>query len=76
MKPEQDKIYYLVADNYATAKSSPHLEVYRKKGVEVLLLSDRIDEWAMGYLTEFDGKEITSSNSRWTWLRWIGKWRR
>jgi len=58
MKPEQDKIYFLVADNYATAKSSPHLEVYKKKGVEVLLLTDRIDEWAMGHLTEFDGKNL------------------
>ncbi|MGX5173956.1 molecular chaperone HtpG [Aliikangiella sp. IMCC44653] len=58
MKPEQDKIYFLVADNYATAKNSPHLEIYRKKGVEVLLLTDRIDEWAMGHLTEFDGKKL------------------
>lgn len=58
MKPEQDKIYYLVADNYATAKSSPHLEIYRKKGVEVLLLTDRVDEWAMGHLNEFDGKNL------------------
>jgi molecular chaperone HtpG len=58
MKPEQDKIYYLVSDNFATAKSSPHLEIYRKKGIEVLLLSDRIDEWAMGYLTEFAGKKL------------------
>lgn len=58
MKPEQDKVYYLVADNYATAKSSPHLEVYRKKGIEVLLLTDRVDEWAMGHLTEFDGKNL------------------
>ena len=58
MKPEQDKVYFLVADNYATAKSSPHLEVYKKKGIEVLLLTDRIDEWAMGHLTEFDGKNL------------------
>ncbi len=58
MKPEQDKIYYLVADNYLTAKSSPHLEVYRKKGVEVLLLTDRVDEWAMSHLTEFDSKKM------------------
>jgi len=58
MKPEQDKIYFLVADNFATAKSSPHLEVYKKKGVEVLLLTDRVDEWAMGHLTEFDGKKL------------------
>ncbi len=58
MKPEQDKIYYLVADNYATAKNSPHLEVYRKKGVEVLLMTDRVDEWAMGHLTEFGDKKL------------------
>ncbi len=58
MKPEQDKIYYLVADNYATAKNSPHLEIYKKKGIEVLLMTDRVDEWAMGYLTEFDGKKL------------------
>ena len=58
MKPEQDKIYFLVADNYATAKSSPHLEIYKKKGVEVLLMTDRVDEWAMGHLTEFDGKQL------------------
>ncbi len=58
MKPEQDKIYFLVADNYATAKSSPHLEVYKKKGIEVLLLTDRIDEWAMGHLTEFGDKKL------------------
>lgn len=58
MKPEQDKIYFLVADNFATAKNSPHLEVYKKKGVEVLLLTDRVDEWAMGHLTEFDSKNL------------------
>ncbi len=58
MKPEQDKIYYLVADNYATAKNSPHLEVYKKKGVEVLLMTDRVDEWAMGHLTEFSDKKL------------------
>lgn len=58
MKPEQDKIYYLVADNYATAKNSPHLEVYKKKGIEVLLMTDRVDEWAMGHLTEFGDKKL------------------
>jgi molecular chaperone HtpG len=58
MKDGQDKIYYIVAENHATAKSSPHLEIFRKKGIEVLLLSDRIDEWTMGYLTEFDGKSL------------------
>ncbi len=56
----QDKIYYITADSYAAAKSSPHLEVFRKKGIEVLLLSDRIDEWMMSYLTEFDGKSFQS----------------
>ncbi len=58
MKPEQDKIYFLVADNFATAKSSPHLEIYKKKGVEVILMTDRVDEWAIGHLTEFDGKKL------------------
>lgn len=58
MKPEQDKIYYLVADNFATVKNSPHLEIYRKKGVEVLLLSDRVDEWAMGHLDEYKDKKL------------------
>ncbi|MBV1910385.1 MAG: molecular chaperone HtpG [Kangiellaceae bacterium] len=58
MKPEQDKIYFLVADNYATAKNSPHLEVYKKKGIEVLLLSDRVDEWALGHLSEFGDKKL------------------
>ncbi|HFD6683130.1 TPA: molecular chaperone HtpG [Providencia alcalifaciens] len=56
----QDKIYYITADSYAAAKSSPHLELFRKKGIEVLLLSDRIDEWMMNYLSEFDGKQFQS----------------
>jgi molecular chaperone HtpG len=56
MKEGQKKIYYLTADSFTAAKSSPHLEVFRKNGIEVLLLSDRIDEWMMGYLTEYDGK--------------------
>ncbi len=56
----QDKIYYITADSYAAAKSSPHLELFRKKGIEVLLLSDRIDEWMMSYLTEFEGKSLQS----------------
>ncbi|UJD90505.1 molecular chaperone HtpG [Rahnella aquatilis] len=56
----QDKIYYITADSYAAAKSSPHLELFRKKGIEVLLLSDRIDEWMMSYLTEFEGKVFQS----------------
>ncbi|MCO7222834.1 molecular chaperone HtpG [Pleionea sp. CnH1-48] len=60
MKDGQDKIYFITAENFATAKNSPHLEVFRKKGIEVLLMSDRIDEWAMSYLTEFDGKSFQS----------------
>jgi len=58
MKEGQNKIYYITADNFMAAKSSPHLEVFRKKGVEVLILTDRIDEWMMGYLTEYDGKQF------------------
>ena len=58
MKDGQDTIYFLTADNYTTASQSPHLELFRKKGVEVLLLIDRIDEWMMSYLTEFDGKKF------------------
>ncbi|CNL77997.1 heat shock protein 90 [Yersinia aldovae] len=60
MTEGQEKIYYITADSYAAAKSSPHLELFRKKGIEVLLLSDRIDEWMMSYLTEFDGKSLQS----------------
>lgn len=60
MTEGQEKIYYITADSYAAAKSSPHLELFRKKGIEVLLLSDRIDEWMMSYLTEFDGKMFQS----------------
>ncbi|WP_162473660.1 molecular chaperone HtpG [Serratia microhaemolytica] len=56
----QEKIYYITADSYAAAKSSPHLELFRKKGIEVLLLSDRIDEWMMSYLTKFDEKTFQS----------------
>lgn len=56
MKEGQDKIYYIAAENFNTAKSSPHLEVFRKKGIEVLLLSDRVDEWLMSHLHDFDGK--------------------
>ncbi|HVJ39074.1 MAG TPA: molecular chaperone HtpG [Stenotrophomonas sp.] len=58
MKEGQDKLYYLTGETYAQIKDSPHLEVFRKKGIEVLLLTDRIDEWLMGYLTEFDGKSF------------------
>ena len=60
MKEGQDKIFYVVADSFAAAKNSPHLEVFRKKGIEVLLLSDRIDEWLVSHLTEFDGKQLQS----------------
>ncbi|HHJ35751.1 MAG TPA: molecular chaperone HtpG, partial [Gammaproteobacteria bacterium] len=59
-KDEQDKIYYIVADNYTAAKNSPHLEVFRKKGIEVLLLSDRVDEWLVSHLTEVEGKKLQS----------------
>jgi len=58
VKDGQDKIYYLTGESYAQIKNSPHLEVFRKKGIEVLLLTDRIDEWLMSYLTEFDGKQF------------------
>ena len=58
MKEGQDKIYYVVAENYNTAKSSPHLEIFRKKGIEVLLLTDRIDDWMMSQLFDFDGKSF------------------
>ena len=60
MKEGQDKIYYVTADTYAGAKNSPHLEIFRKKGVEVLLLTDRVDEWMLSYFTEFDGKNLVS----------------
>lgn len=60
MKDGQDKIYYVTAENHAAAKNSPHLEFFRNKGVEVLLLSDRVDEWMLSYLTEFDGKALQS----------------
>ncbi|MET1077300.1 MAG: molecular chaperone HtpG [Pseudomonas sp.] len=58
VKEGQDKIYYLTGESHAQVKNSPHLEVFRKKGIEVLLLTDRIDEWLMSYLTEFDGKQL------------------
>ena len=60
MKEGQDKIYYIAADSFGTATSSPHLEIFRKKGIEVLLLSDRVDEWLTQSLTEFDGKHMQS----------------
>lgn len=59
-KEGQDKIYYVTAESYLAAKNSPHLEIFRKKGVEVLLLTDRVDEWMLSFLTEFDGKELVS----------------
>jgi molecular chaperone HtpG len=60
MKPEQEKIYYVTAESFAAAKSSPHLEVFRKKGIEVLLLSERVDEWMMSFVSEFEGKPLQS----------------
>lgn len=60
MKAGQKAIYYITADSYVAAKNSPHLELFNKKGIEVLLLSDRIDEWMLSYLTEFDGKPLQS----------------
>ncbi|KAF7786341.1 molecular chaperone HtpG [Pseudoalteromonas rubra] len=60
MTEGQDKIYYVVADSFEAAKSSPHLEIFRKKGIEVLLLSDRVDEWMMSHLTEFAEKQFQS----------------
>ena len=58
MKEGQDKIYYLISDNLKVARNSPHLEIFRREGIEVLLLHDRIDEWLMGHLHEFDGKSF------------------
>jgi molecular chaperone HtpG len=58
MKEGQEKIYYIAAENFNTAKNSPHLEVFRKKGIEVLLLTDRVDEWLMSHLAEFDNKPL------------------
>ncbi|MBL8449337.1 MAG: molecular chaperone HtpG [Dechloromonas sp.] len=60
MKEGQEKIYYVTADSFNAAKNSPHLEIFRKKGIEVLLLSDRVDEWVVGHLTEFEGKPLQS----------------
>ncbi len=60
MKEGQDKIYYVTASTYNAAKHSPHLEIFNKKGIEVLLLSDRIDEWLTGHLNEFEGKKLQS----------------
>lgn len=60
VKEGQDKIYYVTAESYAAAKNSPHLEIFRKKGVEVLLLTDRVDEWMLSFLTDFEGKSLVS----------------
>jgi len=60
MKEGQDKIYYITADSYNAAKNSPHLEIFHKKGIEVLLMSERVDEWLMGQMQEFDGKSFQS----------------
>ncbi|TXI97513.1 MAG: molecular chaperone HtpG [Neisseriales bacterium] len=60
MKDGQDKIYYITAESYNAAKNSPHLEVFKQKGIEVLLLTDRVDEWVAGHLFEFDGKSLVS----------------
>lgn len=60
MSTDQNKIYYLTAETFNAAKNSPHLEIFRKKGIEVLLLSDRVDEWLMSHLTEFQGKSFQS----------------
>ncbi len=60
MKEGQEKIYYVTADSFTAAQHSPHLEIFRKKGIEVLLLSERVDEWVLGHLTEFEGKPLQS----------------
>ncbi len=60
MKEGQEKIYYVSAETFNAAKNSPHLEIFRKKGIEVILLSDRVDEWVVSHLTEFEGKELVS----------------
>src|SRR4029079_11832601 len=60
MKSGQDAISYVVADGFAAARHSPHLEIFRKTGVEVLLMYDRVDEWVVSALTEFDGKPLRS----------------
>jgi molecular chaperone HtpG len=74
MKEGQDKIYYVTADSFNAAKNSPHLEIFRKKGIEVLLLSDRVDEWVVGNLTEFDGKPLASvAKGGLDWARWKTK---
>ena len=78
MKEGQDKIYYVTADNYAAAKNSPHLEIFRKKGVEVLLLTDRVDEWMLSFLTRTSKARnwFPSPRAAWTWARWKTKRKR
>ncbi|HIQ07801.1 MAG TPA: molecular chaperone HtpG [Thiotrichaceae bacterium] len=60
LRPDQDKIYYITAESYAAAKNSPHLEIFKKKDIEVILLHDRVDEWLVSHLNEFDGKPLQS----------------
>ena len=60
MQDKQEKIYYITAESYAAAKSSPHLELFRKKGIEVLLMYDRVDEWMMSFMEEYEGKPFVS----------------
>ena len=60
MKPEQESIYYIIADSFMAAKNSPHLEIFKKKNIEVLLLGDRVDEWLISNLTEFKSKKFQS----------------
>jgi molecular chaperone HtpG len=60
MQEDQEKIFYVTADSYQAAKTSPHLEIFRKKGIEVLLMGERIDEWLMSHLTEFSEKQFQS----------------
>jgi molecular chaperone HtpG len=60
MKPEQENIYFITADSFSAAKNSPHLEIFKKKKIEVLILGDRVDEWMVSYLTEFEGKKLQS----------------
>ena len=63
MKDKQDKIYYITAESYAAAKSSPHLGIFKEKGIEVLLMHERVDEWMMSQVSEFDGKNFQSITS-------------
>jgi molecular chaperone HtpG len=60
MKPDQDKIYYVTAETFNACKNSPHLEIFRKKGIEVIFMMDRVDEWLVAHMTEFDGKKLQS----------------